>query len=119
METSKSVVKTKDVIGVTVKNAAKENLGNIEEIILDKVKGNVRYAVLSFGGFLGLGDKLFALPWNSIKYDKEEDCFILNIDKEKLKDAPGFNKDQWPDWSDQKWGNSIYQYYGEKPDWQL
>lgn len=112
METSKSVVKTNDVIGVPVKNAAKEDLGEIEEIILDKVKGNVRYIVLSFGGFLGMGDKLFALPWNSIKYDTEDDCFILNVNKEKLKNAPGFDKDHWPDWSDQKWAESLNQFYG-------
>src|SRR5690348_9823020 len=91
-ELSPSVVKTKEVIGVSVKNAQNESLGKIEEIILDKLSGNVRYVVLSFGGVLGMGDKLFALPWNAIHYDEDLDSFILNIDKEKLKNAPGFDK---------------------------
>lgn len=114
---NKSVVKTKDVVGVCVKNANDEDLGKIEEIILDKVQGNVRYAVLSFGGFLGMGDKLFSIPWKALHYNKAKDSFVLNIDKEKLKNAPGFDKNNWPDWSDETWGTSIYDYYGTKPYW--
>lgn len=111
------VVKTDEVIGVDVKNTEKESLGNVHEIVLDKQNGNVRYVVLSFGGFLGMGDKLFALPWNAISYDQQEECFILNIDKDKLKNAPSFDKDKWPNMSDKQWGQEIYNYYGSKPNW--
>jgi len=113
-----NLVRTVDVVNVTVKNAARETLGKIEEIILHKVSGNVCYLVLSFGGFLGVGDKLFAIPWNAIHYDEDEDCFILNVSKEKLKNAPGFDKNNWPDMADEKWGSQIYNFYETKPYWQ-
>ena len=114
-EISPGLVKTREVVGISVKNTQKESLGKIEEIILDKLSGNVRYVVLSFGGVLGMGDKLFALPWNAIHYDDDLECFLLNVDKEKLKNAPGFNKNDWPDMADQAWGRSIHDYYGTRP----
>lgn len=109
------LVKTSEVIGVSVKNADKESLGTVHEIVLDKRNGSVRYVVLSFGGFLGLGDKLFAIPWSAISYDKEEKSFILNVDKEKLKNAPSFDKDKWPNMSDAQWSQGIHSYYGSEP----
>jgi hypothetical protein len=117
MTNSKSIVKTKGVIGVNVKNPALEDLGQVEEIMLDKREGTVRYVVLSFGGFLGMGDKLFAIPWNAFHFDPAEDCFILNVDKEKLKNAPGFDKDHWPNTTDRLWEESIFKFYGTKPYW--
>ena len=118
LETSSNVVKVSDVVDVDVKNNKGENLGTIKEIILDKTTGNIRYIVLSFGGFWGLGDKYFALPWNSISYDEDKESFVLNIEKEKLDKAPGFDKNQWPDISDRRWEESIYSYYGYKPYWE-
>jgi len=110
-----NIVKAKDeVIGVVVKNAAKEKLGKICELMLDKFSGRTIYAVLESDGFLGMGEKLFALPWNAFHYDAEEECFILNIEKEKLKNAPGFDKDHWPDTADSTWLETISEYYGEK-----
>ncbi len=111
---SQQVVATKDVIGKSVINQEKENLGKIEEIVLDKLSGEVRYAVLSFGGFLGMGSDFYALPWKTLDYCKDEEAFIINVDKEKLKSASGFNKDQWPEFSDEKWGRSIYDFYDTK-----
>lgn len=108
----KTIVRTDEVIGVNVKNAQGENLGKIEEIVLDKLTGEARYVVLSFGGILGMGDKLFALPWNAIHYNDNHDCFMLSIDKEKLKMAPGFDKDHWPDMANTTWSRSIYSFYG-------
>jgi len=119
MKHNGNVVKAKEeVIGVTVKNPADENLGEICEIMLDKESGRTAYAVLDSGSFLGMGGKLFALPWNSISYDPNKECFILNVDKEKLKNAPGFDKDHWPDMADRTWGESISQYYGAKSYWE-
>lgn len=110
-----NIVKAKEeVIGVDVKNPAKEDLGEICEIMLDKTSGRVAYAVLESGGFLGLGGQLFALPWKALNYDPTEECFILNVDKEKLKNAPGFDKNNWPDMADQTWGDSISEYYNVK-----
>lgn len=106
---SENIVRTDDVIGKEVKSPNLESLGEIEEIVLDKMNGQTRYVVLSFGGFLGFGDDYFAFPWKSISYNNREDCFILNIDKSKLKREHGFDKDNWPDMA--SWPQTIDTYY--------
>lgn len=119
MKHNGNVVKAKDeVISVKVKNIADEDLGKICEVMLDKISGRVAYVVLDCGGFLGMGGKLFALPWSVLQYDPNKECFLLNVDKEKLKNAPGFDKDHWPDMADRNWGESISQYYGAKAYWE-
>lgn len=100
------------LIGDDVCNAKGEVLGDIKEIMLDMNNGQVSYAVLSFGGFLGLGEKLFAVPWNALKLDTVNKRFELNVDKQQLENAPGFNKDDWPDMADESWANQIRSYYG-------
>lgn len=105
------IVSSEDVIGVDVMNPKGESLGTIEALMLNKVEGTVAYVVLSFGGFLGMGDKLFAMPWSAFSYNEKEDCFILSIDKEKLKNSPGFDKNHWPDMSNPTWVSTINNYY--------
>ncbi len=100
------------LIGENVYNHKDEDLGDIKEIMLDMNTGRVAYAVLSFGGFLGMADKLFAVPWDALKLDTENKRFILNVDKERLESAPGFDKDKWPDMVDPAWQNTISSYYG-------
>jgi sporulation protein YlmC with PRC-barrel domain len=102
------------LIGEDVYNHKDEDLGDIKEIMLDMNNGKVAYAVLSFGGFLGIADKLFAVPWSALKLDTENKRFILNVDKERLESAPGFDKDHWPDMADPIWQNTINSYYGTK-----
>ncbi len=102
-----------------VRNAQGEDLGKIEEFMIDLASGCISYAVLSFGGFLGMGDKLFAIPWQALKLDTKEHAFILDITKEKLEKAPGFDKDNWPDMADETWGTGIYDYYGYTPHWKM
>ena len=115
----KNVVKAKEeVINIKVVNPANEDLGKICEVMLDKESGRVAYAVLESGSFLGVGGKLFALPWSSIKYDPEKEAFLLDVEKEKLKKAPGFDKNNWPDMADRSWGESVSQYYGVKSYWE-
>jgi sporulation protein YlmC with PRC-barrel domain len=104
--------------GDSVRNSAGEDLGKIDQIMIDIPTGQVAYAVLSFGGVLGMGDKLFAVPWSSLTVDEDEQCFILDVDKETLKSAPGFDKDNWPDMADVSWGESIYTHYGATPYWE-
>ncbi|HXO21143.1 MAG TPA: PRC-barrel domain-containing protein [Thermoanaerobaculia bacterium] len=118
VETRPNVLSATTIIGDGVVNRAGENLGKIEELMLDLEKGRVAYAVLSFGGFLGMGDKLFAIPFEALQLDADHHQFILDVDKEKLKKAPGFDKDHWPKTADRTWGASIYNYYGYKPYWQ-
>jgi sporulation protein YlmC with PRC-barrel domain len=103
------------LIGNDVCNHKGESLGDIKEIMLDMRTGRIAYAVLSFGGFLGLGEKLFAVPWNALILDTTEKRFTLNVDKARLENAPGFDKDKWPNMSDQHWMKDIHAYYGIKP----
>lgn len=103
------------LIGNDVRNQKNEKLGDIKEIMLDVRTGRVSYAVLAFGGFLGLGEKLFAVPWTALALDTTNKCFVLNVDKERLKNAPGFDKDKWPNMADSSWAQSIHEYYGTKP----
>jgi sporulation protein YlmC with PRC-barrel domain len=111
------VLSATTVIGDVVKNLAVENLGKLEDVMLDVNDGRISYGVLSFGGFLGVGNKLFAIPWSALDLNTEEKCFYLNVNKEKLENAPGFDKDHWPDMADPKWGRTIYDYYGVAPYW--
>ncbi len=83
--------------------------------MLDVHGGRIAYAVLSYGGFLGMGEKLFAVPWNALTLDTANKRFVLNVEKDHLKDAPGFDKDKWPNMADQSWSNEIHTYYGTKP----
>lgn len=108
---SDNVVKSSEIIGVKVINLAKESLGKIEEIVLNKLSGQAHYVVLSFGGMLWAGDKYFAFPWKSISYSPEDEAFILQVSKEKLEKAPGFDKDHWPDMAEAAWGKEIDMYY--------
>ena len=87
--------------------------------MIDLDDGLIAYAVLSFGGFLGMGDKLFAIPWEALILDTENHAFILDVDKEVLKNAPGFDKDHWPGTAEYEagWLMDIYEYYGYSPYW--
>src|SRR5690606_28620625 len=97
--------------GNDVYNKNSEHIGNIKEIMLDMRTGSVSYAVLSFGGFLGMGEKLFAVPWGALQLDTENKRFTLDVSKEQLKDAPGFDKAHWPNMADETWAKSIRAYY--------
>lgn len=99
------------ITGDDVRNTHDEKLGTIEEIMLDMTEGRIRYAVLASGGFLGMGERLFAVPWKAMKLDKENKGFILDVDIEHLKNAPGFDKDQWPNMADAAWSSKVETYY--------
>lgn len=103
------------LVGNDVYNHNGEDLGDIKEIMLDMRTGKVRYAVLSFGGFLGMGEKLFAVPWNALTLDTANKRFVLNVEKASLENAPGFDKDKWPDMADQSWALQIHSFYGTQP----
>jgi hypothetical protein len=103
------------LIGDSVVNAQEEDLGDIKEIMLDMRTGQVAYAVLSFGGFLGMGEKLFAVPWQALHLDTVNKRFVLDVDKQRLQNAPGFDPDRWPDMSDVTWAEEVHTFYGTTP----
>jgi hypothetical protein len=100
------------LLGNDVYNKDGQDLGDIKEIMIDMASGKVAYAVLSFGGVLGLGDKLFAVPWAALALDTVNQRFTLNVLKEALKDAPGFDKGHWPSMSDRTWASGVHKFYG-------
>jgi len=110
------VMGAQTLIGNDVYNHKGEDIGEIKEIMLDMQSGKISYAVLSFGGFLGLGEKLFAAPWTALTLDTINKRFVLNVEKERLVKAPGFNKEQWPDVADQSWSKKIHTYSGVESD---
>jgi len=101
--------------GNDVYNHNDEDLGDIKEIMLDVASGRVAYAVLSYGGFLGMGQKLFAVPWSALTLDTENKRFTLNVEKDRLENAPGFDSDNWPDMADPSWQKEVHGYYGTQP----
>ena len=103
------------LLGNDVYNLKDEDLGDIKEIMLDMRTGRVSYAVLSFGGFLGMGEKLFAVPWSALTLDTQNTRFTLDVEKDRLESAPGFDQDSWPNMADPAWEKSIHDYYGTKP----
>ncbi len=105
------------LIGDSVVNDSGDDLGKIEAIMLDVTSGRVAYAVLSFGGFLGMGDKLFAIPWSALTLDTDQKCFVLSVAKERLESAPGFDKDHWPSMADPTWAAELHSYYNTTPYW--
>jgi len=102
------------LIGNDVYNTSDESLGNIKEFMIDMTSGKIGYAVLSYGGFLGMGDRLFAVPWQALTLDSENKRFTLNVSKDKLKNAPGFDKDHWPTMADTSWAAGVNTFYGVK-----
>jgi sporulation protein YlmC with PRC-barrel domain len=99
------------LLGKDVYNRQDESLGDVKEIMIDMRSGKVVYAVLSFGGFLGIGEKLFAVPWSALMLDTVNKRFLLDADRQKLENAPGFDPDHWPDMADQTWRASVDEYY--------
>lgn len=105
--------------GDSVINNQGETLGKISEIMLDVPQGRIAYAVMSSGGFLGMGDKLFALPWKALTLDPVRKCFIMDAAKSRFENAPGFDKDHWP--SDAEFdglGGQIHSYWGSSVYWE-
>lgn len=100
-----------------VVNPIGENLGHIEDLMIDLSTGRVLYVVLSFGGILGIGNKLFAVPFEAFSIDQDKEDFILDVDQERLKNAPGFDKNDWPATDDHNFNTEVYRYYNIEPYW--
>jgi sporulation protein YlmC with PRC-barrel domain len=99
---------------LTVRNAAGDDLGKVKDLVIDAATGKVSYAALDFGGFLGVGDKLFAVPWHAFQYvgTSNDEHLVLDVAKEKLKNAPGFDKGHWPNMADPQWSREVDKFYG-------
>tara|TARA_B100001750_G_scaffold239746_1_gene248266 strand:- start:178 stop:543 length:366 start_codon:yes stop_codon:yes gene_type:complete len=116
MKYNHPLLSAETIINDDVRNAQNENLGHIKDIMIDTANGQVKYYVLSFGGFLGMGDKYFAVPAKAMSVDTENKCMVLNVDKERLKQAPGFDKNNWPNMADKSFSDQVYNFYGDDFD---
>ena len=116
-ETS-SLISSDKVEGTAVYDRAGEKLGSIHTVMIDKVSGRVAYAVMSFGGFLGIGDRYHPLPWDVLDYDTGQGGYVVALDRNLLEEAPTFGTRETPDWSDRRWGQQVHDYYGARPYWE-
>jgi hypothetical protein len=105
------------LLGHPVLKAGGEDLGYIEEIMLDLRSGQIAWAVLSFSGFPGIGHKRFPVPWNALQIDPGERSLVLDLDRGTLEGAPNFDRDKWPDMADPAFGRLVHKHYGTTPYW--
>lgn len=115
MALNRRILSASSLAGNGVVNPAGEDLGSIKDFMVDTAKGQIAYAVLTFGGFLGMGDKLFAVPMSALSLHPTEKKFILNTTKEHLKTAPGFDKDKWPDFASPEFESRHSSFWSSAP----
>jgi sporulation protein YlmC with PRC-barrel domain len=107
-----TVLKASSLIGKKVQDTEGKKLGDIKDLVIDPADGDIQYAVLDFGGFLGLGDKYFAVPWDALQLTDDQKAVVLDVRKKDLKQAPGFDKNNWPDLGSRETSIVIYEFYG-------
>ena len=105
------------VEGTSVYNRSGDHLGTVDEVMIGKRSGKVAYAVMSFGGFLGIGDRHHPLPWSMLKYDTRQEGYVVNLDKDRLTGAPSYGSTDRVNWEDETWGRKVHDYYGVTPYW--
>jgi hypothetical protein len=110
-----NLISSEDVEGTKVCDPDGNRIGEIDHLMIDKVSGNVRYAIMSFGGFLGLGHSHYPVPWSALKYDTSLGGYLSNITEQQLKDAPEFSDDSW---TNRDWESDWHEHFGARPYWQ-
>ena len=109
------LISSNKVVGTAVYNLQGEHLGSIYGLMMDKFSGCVAYAVMSFGGFLGMGENYHPLPWRMLSYDPRQGGYVVDLDRRKIESAPSYTLNTMPDWSDKNYGYRLDRYYGVAP----
>ena len=117
VQESDRLIASDKVQGTNVYNTAGDNLGTIHDIVIDKPSGVVAYAIMSFGGFLGIGNQYHPLPWSILRYDVDRGGYVANLDKRQLEGAPAYDVGTEPRWEDRAYEERIHDYYGVGPYW--
>jgi hypothetical protein len=112
-----SLISADKVEGTAVYNRQGEKLGTVQDIMIDKISGKVAYAVMSFGGFMGIGDRYHPLPWGVLTYDTQKGGYMVDLDRTTLERAPTYAGGETPDWGNRGWGEQLHQHYGARPYW--
>ncbi|MDR6290781.1 MULTISPECIES: PRC-barrel domain-containing protein [Inquilinus] len=115
-EETTTLISAEKVSGTDVYNTAGDSLGEVHDVMIDKVSGRVTYAVMSFGGFLGIGQKYHPLPWSSLVYDTDKGGYVVSLSSEQLEGAPVFSDDVEPQWT-REYEQDIHDHYGVRPYW--
>jgi sporulation protein YlmC with PRC-barrel domain len=111
------LISSSKVEGTAVYDRQGERLGSVYNFMVDKVSGQVAYAVMSFGGFLGIGENYHPLPWKSLTYDTRQGGYVVDLDRSRLESAPSYSANENP-WSDREYGRRVHEHYGETyPYW--
>lgn len=119
IDESTSLISSAKVNGTNVYNIAGDALGEIHDVMIDKKSGRIAYAVMSFGGFLGIGERYHPLPWSTLKYDTRQGGYVVGLTKEQLNGAPNFAAAETPNWGDRVYEKNIHDYYQAMPYWGL
>jgi hypothetical protein len=114
---SGSPLRASSIIGAVVVNEANETLGDIEDVVIDSRTGKVAYAVLWCGAFVGMAEKLMAIPFSILDFNAAKKAYVLNVSSDRLKAAPGFDSEHWPLLSDENWIRDVFEYYERMPYW--
>ena len=112
-----SAIRAKKVIGTDVKDATGHSIGKVEDIVLDKLSSNIMFAIVGFGGFLGIGEKFHPVPWSTLDYDEAEGGYIVNLSKEQLKAAPAYSMEELIQGDGTQFRDRVYDYYDVQRYW--
>jgi len=112
-----SVISASKVTGTEVYNTNGDHLGAINDVMIDKRSGKIAYAVMSFGGFLGIGEQYHPLPWSTLKYDTRQGGYVVGMTVDQLKGAPTFGANEAPTWGDRAYETRLHDYYKAAPYW--
>ncbi len=116
--TAGHLIAASKVSGTSVYNVAGDKLGTVYDVMIDKVSGAAAYAVMSFGGFLGIGDKYHPLPWSMLTYDALQGGYVVDLDRDRLEGAPVYASDDGAGWREEGWDQRIDDYYGVRSAWE-
>jgi hypothetical protein len=117
LDENAQVISASKVTGTDVYNTAGDHLGEVKDVMIDKRSGKIAYAVMSFGGFLGLGEQYHPLPWATLKYDTRQGGYVVGVTVDQLKSAPTYAANQKPAWDDRAYETRIHDYYKAAPYW--
>jgi hypothetical protein len=109
------LISSDKAVGTAVYNRQGEHLGSVYNLMIDKYSGQVAYAVMSFGGFLGMGESYHPLPWRTLSYDTRQGGYVVDLDRTRLEKAPSYTSRTAPDWADRTYGHRVDEFYGVPP----
>jgi PRC-barrel domain len=117
LDETTSLISAGKVTGTSVYNTAGEHLGEVYDVMVDKRSGKIAYAVMSFGGFLGIGERYHPLPWATLKYDTKQGGYVVGLTKQQLEGAPTYAANERPAWEDRAYETRLHDYYKTTPYW--